>query len=573
MIRRAHALAIMLILAAAGCATPIPPSGGPRDETPPELVEATPAQGAVNVDADFVRLTFSEYVDQASFTQAFSISPSSDRPVEFDWSGRSVVIRFPDPLRENTTYVLTIDSNLRDLHSVTLTSPIVYAFSTGPTISAGRLTGRVVASSDGAPMAGVDVLAYALPDSTAPGVLGERPSYRTQTDSEGIFTFDYLTEQFYFVPALRDDNRNLRPDPQERYAAPPAAAFFADSTAEIAASSWVLAAIDTTGPTPVRAQSQAQSRHLLRFSEPVRLVDRDPTAWTLADSSTGERFAIHDLYLLQAEPRQVHLITDELENRSYRIVPSAVADTSGNVVDPEPVYLTPAQENDTLRTRFVDFLPADPPSEDVTPIARELEPGIRFNRPISEELLGAAVSVTDSAGVDRGFIAVTANGTDYEIVTDPRLQHGERISIDVDARQLSGPDTTYARSYRRIPIEETGEIAGVTRAMVATDDTSFTGTVESSQIVVQVYPLEVTAAVPTYTANADSAGSFVFSELPAGSYRIRAFADVDNSGTWDPGLLLPYRPAEGIAWHTEPVRVRSRWETTLPDTLRIPVPR
>lgn len=569
MTSRVRATIIALILAASGCATPIPPSGGPPDQIPPEIAEMTPPQGAVNVDTEAVRFTFSEYVDPASFAQAFSISPSFDRPVDFRWSRRTVDIRFPEPLRENTTYVLTIDTNLLDIHRVALSSPIIYAFSTGPTISAGVLSGRVVAGRDGTPVPGIDVLAYARPDSTAPDTLDSRPAYRTQTNSAGIFSFEYLTEQFYFVPALRDENRNLRPDAQEPFATPPAPAFFADTTAETIAHPFILAEIDTTAPTPLRAQSSARSHHLIRFSEPVRFLERNPGTWALTDSASGQALDVHILYTGESDPRQVSFITEDLQSGRYGVVPAALADTSGNVLASEPVYFTPTPQEDTLQTRFVEFLPAGPPTAEVILLPRGVEPGLRFNRPISEELLGAAVAVTDSTGAARGFIAVTENGTAYEIRTDPGLTPGDRISIAVDVSKLSGADTTMSRSYRRIPAEETGEIAGVVRMLDAIGDTTLTRAADVP-VVVQIFPIDVAMVVPTYTTGTDSAGSFLVSGLPAGSYRLRAFADVDSSGIWDPGLLMPYRPAEGVAWHTEAVRVRSRWETALPDTLRIP---
>ncbi len=568
-----RAIVTALILAC-GCATPIPPSGGPPDDTPPELVEATPEQGAVNVDAANVRFTFSEHVDQASFGQAFSISPSFEHPVDFSWSGRSVVIRFPEPLRENTTYVLTIDTNLLDVHRVALSSPIVYAFSTGPTISTGSLSGRVVAASDGSPVAGVDVLAYARPDSTAPDTLDSRPAYRTQTDGEGVFSFEYLTEQFYYVPALQDENRNLAPDALEPFAAPPAPSLFADTTRLRPASPWVLARIDTTAPVPLRVQSSARSRHVVRFSEPVEFVDRDPAAWIVADSASGREFNIIDVYLLETDRRDVYLVTPTLTSGRYRVVPAAVADTSGNVVATVPVYFAPTQQEDTLRTRFVDFIRSGiaVAAEDSLTLPREVEPGLRFNRPIIEDQLRSAVTVSDSTGAARGFIAVTENGTDYEILLEPRLLPGETVVVRVDASQFAGADTTFTKSFQRISADETGEIAGVVLTVDATRNSTIIGA-GSVPVVVQVYPLDVAGTVPSYSVAADSSGSFVVSGLPAGTYRLRAFADVNESGTWDPGLLMPYRPAEGVAWHTEAVRVRSRWETALPDTLRIPLRR
>ena len=65
-----------------GCAEPRPPTGGPRDETPPQLVSQEPAHESVNVPTTTqLKLTFSEYVNQASFVRALSITPAPQRPL------------------------------------------------------------------------------------------------------------------------------------------------------------------------------------------------------------------------------------------------------------------------------------------------------------------------------------------------------------------------------------------------------------------------------------------------------------------------------------------------------------
>src|SRR5690606_7052822 len=105
------AIAVLLI---AGCANPVPPTDGPADSTPPGSRKPMPADQATRVSAKDRRIEFSEYVDQASVARAFSITPAFAEPVDISWRGRTVTIRFPEPLRPNTTYIVQIDTNLRD---------------------------------------------------------------------------------------------------------------------------------------------------------------------------------------------------------------------------------------------------------------------------------------------------------------------------------------------------------------------------------------------------------------------------------------------------------------------------
>ena len=538
----------------AACATPVPPPGGPRDEAPPEIVESVPAAGAVSVTDEAVRITFSEYVDQNSFARAISVTPAFDRPLDFSWRGRTVTIEFPEPLRENTTYLLTLDNNLRDIHGVAIASPITIAFSTGPTISRGILAGRVVEPFTGEAVAGADVFAYALPDSAAPDSLPRRPDYRTQTGRDGGFRFEYLFEQFYFVAALRDPNRNARIDVAEPFAPPPAPAIMADTVAHDLGVPWVLAALDTVPPAPLRVQSLSQTRHVLRVSENVRFSDRDPLQWSLVDSASGAAREIQNLYMTSADARQVFFQTPPLPAVTHSLTAAALVDTSENRLVAETLHFTPSGASDTLETRFLTFIP--PGGASVT-LAHGVEPGVRFNQPLGISLMGDAVAVRDTTGAALVYNAVTRNGTDYEIRPEPALTSGLRIGVSVDGGLLANPDSIYSLTFERVSADVVGEISGVILG-------------DTGTVVVELHPVEVELIVPMYQARTDTTGSFIFRYVPAGSYRIRAYRDSNENGRWDVGFLVPYRPSEAVIWRNEPIRVRARWETALPDTLRIP---
>ena len=216
--RRMHwsALTLVLGLLAAGmasCAVPQAPSGGPPDDTPPIVEQATPEAGTTNFTGDAVELQFTRYLNQNSLAQALTISPPMDGRPEISWSGRRVRITFPEDLQPNTTYILTLDTNLSTYRNVNLPEPLVLAFATGDRINRGALSGRVVDARANAPAEAVDVFAYPAPDGVPPDTLPERPVYRTQTSTEGTFSFSFMQEQPYFVVAVDDRNRNRRPDP------------------------------------------------------------------------------------------------------------------------------------------------------------------------------------------------------------------------------------------------------------------------------------------------------------------------------------------------------------------------
>src|SRR5690554_1598233 len=187
MLHMLRPILVTLLLLVAGCATPVPPSGGPPDTTPPEVVATEPETGSVNVEGRTVRIEFSEWVNERSFENALVVTPEPAGRLSFTWRRRSVEVTFPEPFRPNTTYVLTIGTEFRDFGGTRLTSPVTIAFSTGPTINQGRISGRVLEPQEGLPVEGIDVYAYDGPPaaSSPPTTLPDAPAYRTQTGSDG----------------------------------------------------------------------------------------------------------------------------------------------------------------------------------------------------------------------------------------------------------------------------------------------------------------------------------------------------------------------------------------------------
>lgn len=527
----------LLLLLLAGCATPIPPSGGPEDRTPPRLVASDPASGAVNVRAERLMLEFSEPVDEASLRQALAVSPGWDTPPEVRVRGRRAEIIFPDSLRPNTTYVLTLDTNLRDLRRVAVREPITLAFATGPALDRGRIAGRVLDPQTGTPVAGFDVFAYALADSAAqpPDPRAAAPDYRTQTDQSGRFTLGHLREAPFFVVGLADRNRNRRADAGEPFAAPPSPVVRADTLggAEL---TFFRTALDTVPPEPLRVRTLSDRRFAIRFTEPIRLLDTAPDAWALEDSTSGQMAAIEAVYA-DVDVQQVVLRTEPLAAHPHRLAlarAEAVVDSAGNAARPLPLTFTPAANPDTLRLRLLEIAP------EADALAPTQRPVLRFSEPADSVALAARVAVTDTAGAALPFEIAPEDGARYRL----RVETEQPFVVAV-----AEGDSAVTRTFRPLARAQLGDLAGV---IVAPSD---------SVIVEAVGP-------QTYRAEADATGAFTLAGLPEAEYRLRFFVDENGNGRWDGGHLAPYAPPEPLGFAPAPWRVRPRWETVV-DTLRI----
>lgn len=535
------------------------PTGGPPNQDPPQVLRITPADGAVNVDVEVIEITFSEYISQASFPQAVSITPAFERPLEFRWRRRSVEIRLPEPLRPNTTYILTLDTNLRDYYNVALKQPITLAFATGPTINQGKLQGNVVDARTGEAVSGMDVFAYAAPDAAAPDTLPERPAYRTQTDDNGQFAFSYLSEQPYFVLALRDVNRNRRLDANEAFAVPPRPAILADSVAAPIEVPWLVTQQDTLRPVLERVGSLSSRRLTARFSEAVRLMQTTGAGWMLRDSLGTAVDAIRRLYLLPTDPRQVYVVTDSLDSRPYTLAPANVADSSGNLVLPNAQAVTPRARADTFRVYWEGFAP-EPNEAGVRLLPPQMQPTLRFSQTVDSTLFSEAVRVQDTLGQPITYTRTTDDGVSYRLGFSSPLAANQMIDVSVDAQPLYAADTVFTARFQRLSNRDLGELSGV----ILTTDTSGTAFLE-------VYDQDRQAAPLLRLVQPDSTGRFVVDALPdGGRYWFRAFLDRNGNGRWDEGSVTPYAEAEPLLWYEAPEPVRARWDTVLPDTLRIP---
>ncbi len=506
-----------------------------------------PQNNAVNVSTSTILITFSERVDEASFAQALQITPEPEERPEIDWKKRTAQVKFRQPLDTNTTYILTLDSRLRDLRGVTLTAPITRAFATGPQINRGVIAGKVVEPIRGRGQAGFAVFAYGLPDTSDLPVLPERPSYRTETDAQGVFMFEYLSTRPYFILAVRDRNGNRRPDNLEQIALPPLTGIVADTVRRPQMRPWLVTLLDTIPPEIRRLESTSTTMLSVRYSESVELITADSTDWLVTDSASGRSFAPASVLVDFEDSRQVKIKSDPLPASAYLLHTGMVADSTGNRARRELRRFRSSTVVDTSTSRFVGFHPPKR-RQDVTLLPSE-RPTIRFDSPVTTDEIRARVSVTDSSGTGLEFTSTTSNGVAH-VLTVPAASNGIPFSVNVATGIADSTDTA---NFVYLTSRQLGGIAG--------------------SIVGQQRPIRVEAfrgadRTATVSSAVEPDGRFGIQMLPEGSYRLRIFADDNRNNIWDGGNLIPFVPAEPITWPSDSLRVRARWDTDV-DTLRV----
>ena len=192
------------------CANAVAPTGGPKDTTPPRVVEAVPENHSTNFIGKKIEITFDEYITLDNAKQNVMFSPPMKEKPDIKLKNKTVVIKFKEPLTDNTTYTINFGSAIKDLHEGNLFKDYVFSFSTGNHVDSLSIAGKVLNASDKKPVEDTYVSLYAADQATLDSLpLSTIPNYITKTDKEGNFRLDGLADKHYLVFALKDANANL----------------------------------------------------------------------------------------------------------------------------------------------------------------------------------------------------------------------------------------------------------------------------------------------------------------------------------------------------------------------------
>lgn len=194
------------------CANVVSPSGGPKDVAPPVAVETSPKNNSTNFKGKTIHITFDEFVTLNNPSNNVLISPPMNKKPNFHTSGKTLIIKFEEPLKPETTYSINFGEAIKDLHEGNVFGGYNFIFSTGEKIDSLSLKGKVISASTLKPSANFFVGLYSSDNDTItldslPCFM--KPDYVTLTDKEGNFQFSGLADNEYLIFTLKDNNSNM----------------------------------------------------------------------------------------------------------------------------------------------------------------------------------------------------------------------------------------------------------------------------------------------------------------------------------------------------------------------------
>ncbi|MEQ8362129.1 MAG: Ig-like domain-containing domain [Cyclobacteriaceae bacterium] len=189
------------------CANQTTPMGGPKDETPPALIESTPTHKQRNFKGREIELVFDEAINLNNPKDEILISPRSDQEMEFRVKKNTVTIIPEKGWNENTTYSIAFREGIRDITENNAPLNLKLAFSTGPLIDSLMVNGRIkMAQNTKVP----EKITVALYQSDTFNIFEHSPNYFTLANDKGSFSLENIKSGNYFLYAFQDNNKNLK---------------------------------------------------------------------------------------------------------------------------------------------------------------------------------------------------------------------------------------------------------------------------------------------------------------------------------------------------------------------------
>lgn len=191
-----------------GCASIVPPTGGPKDSLPPVIVHLDPRDSGRLFNQKKFVITFNEFVQVDEPQKNLIVSPTPKVSPVITIKLRSVIVSIKDTLEPNTTYSFDFGSAIKDLNEGNVFKNFRYVFSTGTTIDTLGIGGRVLVAQTGKADSTLIVMLHRNLDDSA--VVKDKPRYVARVDTAGYFRFRNLAPGTYRLFALKDEGGQRR---------------------------------------------------------------------------------------------------------------------------------------------------------------------------------------------------------------------------------------------------------------------------------------------------------------------------------------------------------------------------
>lgn len=579
-------IAVALLLA--GCANVVMPSGGPKDQKPPVVLVASPANNSTDFRGKTIHLTFDEFITLNNPSNNVMISPPMSKKPTYRTSGKTLIIKFEEPLQPNTTYSINFGDAIKDLHEGNIFKGYTFNFSTGESIDSLSLKGKVISASTLAPMESMLVGLFSDDNDTL--TLDSmpyrvKPNYITTTGKTGEFEFSGLADKEYLVFALSDANSNLIYDlPNEEIA----------FHSELVKPYYIEHQIITTVIDTISMDSTAVNDTLVKPVDSILEVKKPDypvyVLYSFIQEDSVQKLFKKELvedgllrFVFRYPASKVTINALESLPDTFNIMPvySMRKDTvlwyftpckdslwisindGVNISDSIHFGLKP-RENASRRRRHQEESIVKRLTVKNNLKGNKLKPEqpliIAFNEPIVKIKQPDSILFVENADTTyrkQQFEKLDDYGFKYQIVNDLKPENKYQLII---------PDSVFfgIRGYTNDTIKAGFSIQ---------EESAFGNiylTVEIPADVPQVIIELTTEQGKTIdTQIVTKTEEIAFEYLDPGKYKLKATIDLDANGVWSPGNFTKKMQAEKIVFYNGTLEVRANWDIDLDEPWKI----
>lgn len=509
-----HINVLVVLMVCISCATPIAPTGGPRDSVGPKILETNPETGTTNFKGRKFEFQFNEYVNRTSLNGNINIEPDLDLEYSVKWKKKKLIIEFESELPDSSTVILTLGSKIKDTKNNEIGVPITIAVSTGDEIDDGSIIGGIRSAEDGSGEENLKVLLYRMPVD-----LNERANYQAETDTGGVFRFSYLGEGDYKAFYVDDRNRNKIWDQNSESAQSFNREILTlEKEGKDTLDVLYLIKKDTLAPKLQGVGLFSSQRLRLRFNENI-VVDEDSKVAVF--DSLGNSFSSgYPLYISKDDPFVLFAQTEVplAVSETFTINFEGVGDGAGNPVLSDDISFEGSAQVDTTNQRIIE-------NKTESGLLLDQSVEIVYAGPISDPMIFDSTVVVEGELSFDDWPNIRAEGN--VLFIDPQDSWIEGVEYQF----LIWNPATQRRKLFKMDIWDAIELGEIEVSVESADSS-----------IVYHYQLENEKA--SISIDSVFTQNILIENLLPLSYRLRVYQDINGNGIWDEGSVSPYAAPE-----------------------------
>lgn len=549
-------LSIFSVVLLISCAQQTNPTGGPKDEEAPVLIQSNPKDKTVNFKGNQIELTFSEHIQLIGAKEQLIISPNI-KETESTFVRNKVTLKFKTPLNDSTTYTINFRDAVQDITEKNIAKNVKLAISTGTYLDSLRISGNVFELPSAKPLKDVTIALHYQSDTF--NIFKHRAEIVTKANENGEFVFENLKPTDYYIYAFQDKNKNLIVDGRnEKYGFLSRKFSLVKDEENI---SLPLVSLDSRTIKLISAKP-FQNYYYVKTSKAINNYKIQFIDKTTAISQLGEDKASIKVY-------QTFNTTDSLQARFI------INDSLSNKIDTTLYVRFNAHKPDMRLDKFTTNL------ESVTLLTKsnQLSGLIKFNKPLKQLNLDSIYFKVDSL-------------TQYPIDPSEIKLDSQKLTLQIlkilppSASGQAPPNgiknDTEVRSKTNRP-QSTGQINEliIAKSALISIDQDSSSRLSNKPKAFKEEDLAITK-VNTNTTSLnffidliDSKGQVVqtiynqkeatFLNIEPGEYSVRLIEDVNNNQKWDPGNYFKSDEPEPIFYYyddkgSNKFSIKANWE-------------